>query len=386
METFEIQERIKELLGRSSDLHDQFTPFELCDEMLDKIPELGVNQKILVMFNLEFLYKIKERIGTLDNVWFITPDEEVKKKATIMLGVNQNHIRIYSYKNKEVKELESMPKFDVVVGNPPYKKNLHLKMLELVHRYLNKDGHIIWIHPARWMQDLLALLKKGTDFLKYKDLSFIDFKIIPVGKASRLFSNEMTTDLVISHLKEGEKSILNEEKIYELRKIPISLRKILYKNTRSLQEVADKNMIDGIRVRMKIIVNSGNSGGSGIVPYLLYPYSEIIVNGLVDNKHWSESIPSNPYKKEKNSPIPLSIKFNTIKEAGNFINSTNTDFYLFLGYMTKLDVNVQLRYLPFMEDYKDSWGNERFQKYFGISDDDMKFIRKTIKFLKQNVR
>ena len=94
-----------------------------------------------------------------------------------------------------------MPKFDVIVGNPPYKKDLHLKFLKICNSLLKRNGEIIWIHPARWLQDPLAPMKGNSDFNKYKDLPFVNFEIIPCGIASKLFNNEMTSDLVISHLK-----------------------------------------------------------------------------------------------------------------------------------------------------------------------------------------
>ena len=84
MERIEAKERIKEILKRSSDFHNVYTPFELCEEMINKLPTINSNINILVMFNLEFIYTIKEKIIDLKNVWFLTPNE-FKKKAAMAL-------------------------------------------------------------------------------------------------------------------------------------------------------------------------------------------------------------------------------------------------------------------------------------------------------------
>lgn len=238
---------------------------------------------ILVMFNLEFLYKIKERINNLEDVWFITPCE---KKALVAekMGTKRNHIRYYSYKDKEIKEIETMPKFDVVVGNPPYMKNMHLKFLELAVNSLKEDGKIVWIHPARWLQDPLAPMKKGSDFMKYKDLPFQDFKIISYWDANKLFGILFNSDLVISYLENGRISILDEEKIYELRGIPGSLSRILHKIKKSLKDVSEKEKINGIRVRIREIVPNIVHGDDILKKYPLdengKAYSDILSDGF----------------------------------------------------------------------------------------------------------
>lgn len=380
MERKEAEYRIKEILKRSSDYHNVYTPFELCDEMISKIPELNKDMQMLVMFNLEFIYVIREKIGDINNLWFLTPDE-LKRKAAIGMGVNENQIVKYEYNNKKIIDEVNMPKFDVICGNPPYKKNLHLKFLDLAVNSLKKDGIIIWLHPARWLQDPLAPMKKNSDFNKYKDLPFAQFDIIPLLKAKKYFNFGATIDLVISQLKKNNKSIINEEKIYQIRNIPYSFNRLLKLNFKSIASVIEYNKRDGVRVKVSAIGSPADRISRK--PYMFYFSSDIqkniIINGLVNGKDWTEVRGKNQFSKIKGSNIPMSIKFNTVEEAQNFIDSTNTEVFQFFNFLTKLDVHVQLKYLPFMDDYTQPWTNERFQKYFDITNEEMIFIRETMK-------
>lgn len=282
---------------------------------------------------------------------------------------------------KDINEIKNMPKFDVIVGNPPYKKDLHLKFLKICNSLLKRNGEIIWIHPARWLQDPLAPMKGNSDFNKYKDLPFVNFEIIPCGIASKLFNNEMTSDLVISHLKKGEKSILTEDKIYELRGIPIHFKELLKSKFFSLKDVIEKDKRKGIRVRIRAIVPNTVHGRDHVKGRydLLTKADKVIIDGIMDGQDWTKGPARNQFTKKEGSPLPLSIKFDTVQEAQNFIDSINTEFFLFFNYLTKLDVNVQFQYLPFMKDYREPWTNERFQRYFQVSDEEMKFIKDTMK-------
>jgi hypothetical protein len=272
-------------------------------------------------------------------------------------------------------------KFDVVVGNPPYKKDLHLKILKVASSLLSENGEIICIHPARWMQDPLAMLKRNSDFKKYHNLPFINFEFISNEKAQKYFNNLLTSDLIISHLKNNECSILTEDMIYNVRSIPISLKKLLYLKFKSLFDVIEYNKRDGVRVKTRPIIPFIGSGApeNPQIHYYTFFDNDIFINGMANGKDWTEYGQRNQFSKPKGSPLPVSIEFNTIEEAQNFIDSTNTEVFQFFNFLTKLDVHVQLKYLPFMDDYTKPWTNERFKEYFNITDDEMLYILETMK-------
>jgi hypothetical protein len=260
-------------------------------------------------------------------------------------------------------------------------------MLKLSCEILSEDGEILWLHPARWLQDPVAPMKKHSDFNKYKNLPFADFEVLSLLKAKEYFDFGATMDLIISHLKAGHTSILTEDLIYTLRNLPNSFKKLLNHNCLTLGEVVESNKIDGIRVKIPAITKTPDRLSRKNVYGIINSNDhnkEIIINGIANGIDWTQVRRKNQFTKSKGSLIPLSIKFNTIKEAKNFIDSTFTDVFLFFNYLTKLDVNVQLSYLPFMNDYIEPWTNEKFQKYFNIRDDEMKFIKEIMKKYKNN--
>ena len=54
--------------------------------------------------------------------------------------------------------------------NPPYDKNLHLKILEQSINLLTHDGILVNLSPIRWLQDPLAKYKKTSDWYKFKEV------------------------------------------------------------------------------------------------------------------------------------------------------------------------------------------------------------------------
>ena len=46
--------------------------------------------------------------------------------------------------------------FDKIIMNPPYNRNLHLKILRQV---MNKADEVVNLSPIRWLQDPLAEMK-----------------------------------------------------------------------------------------------------------------------------------------------------------------------------------------------------------------------------------
>ena len=96
--------------------HPIFTPYELCDEIIDHIghKKLKKAESILIMYTLEFIPRLLEIGVPRESIWIYTKEEDELVKNTA-----KDLFDIYNYITDE--DLEGM-KFDVVLGNPPFSK------------------------------------------------------------------------------------------------------------------------------------------------------------------------------------------------------------------------------------------------------------------------
>src|SRR5574344_1788418 len=145
-------------------------PFKLTKFFYEKLSEQPTDKRILV---IRYLFTAMH--ASIDNaVTFITDDKEAHElfsKNVVSndeFGNDDTAIFVDTEINKNawkefIKELSSMPKFDVAIMNPPYDKNLHLKILEAVIPVAEK---VVNISPVRWLQDwpLFYNLKSTTNF------------------------------------------------------------------------------------------------------------------------------------------------------------------------------------------------------------------------------
>ncbi len=136
----------------SDDTHNIFTPFELCNEILDKIPSLEGD--ILVVSNLEFVYNLINRGVDNKHIYFTTPCVKKKKMATRWIPEEN----VFVYENLIKEEDFGDMKFDCVIGNPPYQdirsKNTHTLWPKFVstafNNLCNDNGVVAMITPRTW--------------------------------------------------------------------------------------------------------------------------------------------------------------------------------------------------------------------------------------------
>ena len=278
-------------------------------------------------------------------------------------------------------------KFDYILGNPPYSKNLHLKIINTVINNLTEDGVASFIHPARWLLDPLAEYKSGTDKIKFKNLvdRLDDVKFISTKTANHKFGILFNGELMISKIKAkptgknitGYNDITNEA-------IDVILS---YTKDYNLGQHDEIDKIEGWRCQIYKVIplgdkNHQNSNSENDRKGSCNLFGRRKNNVFEDGKNedgigWRETRGKNQYSKNTDAPFPHSIKFNTREEAFNFQESCNTNFYNNILYLFKLDQNVYFNYLPWMEDYSHTWTDEDYCKFFakyGMSEECQKWM------------
>ena len=265
--------------------------------------------------------------------------------------------------------------------NPPYDGSLHLKILDKVIKAA-PNAKIVNLSPIRWLQDPLAEYKKNSDWFRFSDIRkhIESVDVVKAEEASQLFQALVHGDLGIYHItnkggwtkQNPYKSII--EKVYACKK--------------HWADVAEHDKVDGIRVKTQKLRNSAPSSKGPIKEWhkdescwhLMYKrHSCIFIDGKQDGKWWTEFDIKNKYSRDIGEPLVDSIKFDTYEEAKNFEDSCWTKFMLFCNKISKVGVNANFSFLPFMPTYAHPWTDEMLYEYFGLNNEEIEEITKLLK-------
>jgi hypothetical protein len=175
-----INENLKPKEKEKKEYGEVFTPLELVDRLLSKIPDYiweDPSLKWLDPANGIGNFTIVVYLKLYESLAHKIPDNRKRKKHIIenmlyVCDINKTNNRIFKTIfdiNNEYRMnilngdfLESnMGKFDIIVGNPPYQDNsgnkgrghaLWVRFVEKCLNILNPDGFLVFIHPPNWRQ------------------------------------------------------------------------------------------------------------------------------------------------------------------------------------------------------------------------------------------
>ena len=260
----------------------------------------------------------------------------------------------------------------VAVGNPPFARNLHLKIIDNVIPHLEEDGTGCFVHPARWLEDPLADYKKNSDRQKFKGIvdRLDDVKIIDIKTANAQFGITVNGELMISTVK----SRPTGKDIRVFGDMALDCLNVILPHSKenNLEKHVEQDTVDGWRVQIKALtaidphINSmsetdrkgqGNVFGGN--------KHNVFYDGFEGDIEWMYTRKQTTGKKAPGSPLPFSIKFRSEQEARNFEQSCSTNFYQNIVYMMKCDMHSPLKYLPWMGDYTHPWTDGDYCRFFG---------------------
>ena len=271
-------------------------------------------------------------------------------------------------------------KFDKIIMNPPYSGSLHLKILSEVIAE-NPGAEIVNLSPIRWLQDPLAEYKKNSDWYKFENVRrhISSLEELKAEDMSVLFQALMHSDLGIYYItREGGWTPSRKYK---------SIVENILKCERHWSDIIEHNKVDGIRVKTQALRGNAPSSNGPIRAWkptiesfhLMYKnYSCIFVDGWQNGKWWTEFGNKNGSTKEVGAPLVDSIKFATIEEAENFQKSCWTKFMIFCNKISKVGVNTNFSFLPFLPTYSHPWTDADLYKYFNLTEDEIKIIEEEI--------
>lgn len=257
-----------------------------------------------------------------------------------------------------------------IITNPPYCRNLHLKILQKAMKY---SDDIIALSPIRWLQDPLAEYKKNNDFKKFEDIRkrIESLEVVSSDEANKLFSIDAFIDLGIYHVvPKGGKDLVSFWK--EVRKPAevMMIEKLIEMKDNLLNHI-EKQKIDGIRVPLTDI--GGNRGYKPVYKELAY-----VIDGKKDGKDWTKCKNMGGYEKPEGSALPLSVKFASATEAQNFYDVFYTKFGSWICDITHTQQHLQPSILPWLSDYTHPWTSNDLYEYFGLTSEEVNIIENEI--------
>lgn len=377
---------------------DTSTPNSIVNEMLDKLPkEIWTNPNATfcdpVCGTGKFLMGIFERL--MKGLKNVIPDEEERRIHIIenqIYGVDnvkyktiiaQNLLRTKGLKHHIINgdslklNWDDMPKFDVVVGNPPYKKTLHLDFLKLAYEISNR--WIVWVHPISWIYNRKGAVKKYSEMKELIGNQIVDLKIF---NGNPVFNISLISPLSITFI---DKNLNNGGKIQVYD--DIEGRNITYENINDFNKWNNQDIYLNLENKILNLAKKKN-----LFDYRNKGNGPIFVNFARIRGHKEEK---DPHKMDKDDFYTLFPKnyiperkitqdayfsFKDINRAKNFLDFLKTRWAMFALSIYKNGAQSsggELKAIPWL-DWSDPWTEDRFEKLINATPEEKEFVYKNI--------
>ena len=265
--------------------------------------------------------------------------------------------------------------FDIAIQNPPYDRNLHLKVLEQTLKVADK---VINISPVRWLQDPFAPYSSKSDYCKFEES--ISKKIetldeIPAKDASKLFDAAFTMNLGIY--------VCSDKGGYAYQHNDPLVTKIVEKTMKSSWEQYSSQRFyrNGGQIIKPFVLNTYGFGGSGSVGF------DAIMNMTYESQ--LTVLPKDyqiPHIISGKSKGLCHFEFDTEEERRNFYNCYCHPFMRWTYRIWKEDVNIRDYKVPYFGDYTHPWTFKDFFAWFDLTKAEQTIVVKEIRETRKTKR
>ena len=149
---------------------------------------LDINNVVLLykLDNLSCICKIINM--NIKAHYVIVSNDAVNTALQVVLdkSIDVEYVKEFDFKETDMK-------FDCIIMNPPYSRNLHLKILAEAIKHLKDEKSVcVNLSPVRWLQDPLAKYKKNCDLKRFEEsvAKHIDtLNVVSMAEANAMFGD-----------------------------------------------------------------------------------------------------------------------------------------------------------------------------------------------------
>ena len=356
------------------------TPFEIIKKMVSKT---SLNDEhILVLFNIEFLHILIDEQGVSpQDITFIADNHIEKLSANKIFKVQSYWLSDYTLPalKKLVTGLDM--KFDLVFSNPPYNKNVDIKILNEV---LPIADEWVIIHPSLWLLESKGVFKAYSDFrtkIKNKLVS------VEMFNGNGIFDIQLNVPIVITHINmqcdtKTQVEYFDEnytvDSINDITKFGIAWETLVKPFYHQMTEYCTKN---GSVWSNRIQFNQTDSNNFHCQLADIRGSKNLNSNSkdLVKSDFYTMTVRDNSEdnKTLRKDTLKNTYEFKTEIERDNFIKYLNTDFSRFCLSILKTNTHIdsgELSLIPWV-DFSQEWNDESLFKKFNVNKKQQEYIR-----------
>lgn len=274
--------------------------------------------------------------------------------------------------DKHMKEVWNVDNFDIVIGNPPYKRKMNLKFLNKAMSFSEKS---IFVHPSSWLIDEKD---SNSEFRNSRILHSKSLSKVRLFNGNKIFGIGLYIPCAITYIDKS-KGDNNIEVIDDINNC-----NIIYNDINDINKFSNlneyKNIISKVKNFKSLSSFYNKKNGNWYV-------NMSRIRGHVyqksDEKMYCDDFYTTITKDEESSneiKKTVFFSFSNRAESDNFIKYMKTNFFRFCLSICKnsADLNkIDFSMIPWL-DFSREWTDDDLIKEFELTKEEVDFIKKHI--------